>query len=147
MRPIRVLIVDDAVVIRRMLTDVLAARENLRSVEQSVLVSVVQAYVDVRRDQERLRFAYRRADGTESERTVEPHRLVALQPEALVVSVIGAPGQGEARIEAQHQGLAVEVGGMLRISAGERHRGNRLLRPRHREPARTADATLVARSR
>ena len=37
--------------------DVLSARENLRSVEQSVLVTVVQAYVDVRRDQERLRIA------------------------------------------------------------------------------------------
>ncbi len=37
--------------------DVLSAREGLRSVEQGVLVSVVQAYVDVRRDQERLRIA------------------------------------------------------------------------------------------
>jgi outer membrane protein len=37
--------------------DVLSARENLRSVEQGVLVNVVQAYVDVRRDQERLRIA------------------------------------------------------------------------------------------
>jgi len=37
--------------------DVLSAREGLRSVEQSVLVSVVQTYVDVRRDQERLRIA------------------------------------------------------------------------------------------
>ena len=37
--------------------DVLSAREGLRSVEQSVLVNVVQAYVDVRRDQERLRIA------------------------------------------------------------------------------------------
>lgn len=37
--------------------DVLAGREDLRSVEQSVLGSVIQAYVDVRRDQERLRIA------------------------------------------------------------------------------------------
>lgn len=37
--------------------DVLSAREGLRSVEQSVLISVIQAYVDVRRDQERLRIA------------------------------------------------------------------------------------------
>lgn len=37
--------------------DVLASRENLRAVEQNVLVNVVQAYVDVRRDQERLRIA------------------------------------------------------------------------------------------
>ena len=34
--------------------DVLAGREGLRRVEQSVLQSVIQAYVDVRRDQERL---------------------------------------------------------------------------------------------
>ena len=37
--------------------DVLAGREDLRSVEQSVLGNVIQAYVDVRRDQERLRIA------------------------------------------------------------------------------------------
>jgi len=37
--------------------DVLASRESLRAVEQNVLVNVVQAYVDVRRDQERLRIA------------------------------------------------------------------------------------------
>ncbi len=37
--------------------DVLASREDLRSVEQSVLGNVIQSYVDVRRDQERLRIA------------------------------------------------------------------------------------------
>jgi outer membrane protein len=37
--------------------DVMAGRENLRRVEESVLASVIQAYVDVRRDQERLRIA------------------------------------------------------------------------------------------
>jgi len=37
--------------------DVLGGREDLRSVEQSILASVVQVYVDVRRDQERLRIA------------------------------------------------------------------------------------------
>jgi outer membrane protein len=37
--------------------NVLAGREDLRSVEQSVLGSVIQSYVDVRRDQERLRIA------------------------------------------------------------------------------------------
>ncbi|MBO9710423.1 MAG: TolC family outer membrane protein [Caulobacter sp.] len=37
--------------------DVLAGREDLRGVEQSVLGTVIQAYVDVRRDQERLRIA------------------------------------------------------------------------------------------
>ena len=37
--------------------DVMAGREDLRSVEQSVLGNVIQAYVDVRRDQERLRIA------------------------------------------------------------------------------------------
>jgi outer membrane protein len=37
--------------------DVLAGREDLRSVEQSILGGVIQAYVDVRRDQERLRIA------------------------------------------------------------------------------------------
>jgi outer membrane protein len=37
--------------------DVLAGREDLRSVEQSVLGNVIQTYVDVRRDQERLRIA------------------------------------------------------------------------------------------
>jgi outer membrane protein len=37
--------------------DVMAGREDLRSVEQSVLGQVIQAYVDVRRDQERLRIA------------------------------------------------------------------------------------------
>lgn len=37
--------------------DVLSARESLRAVEQGVLANVVQAYVDVRRDQERLRIA------------------------------------------------------------------------------------------
>jgi len=37
--------------------DVLSAREGLRTVEQNVLISVVQAYVDVRRDQERLRIS------------------------------------------------------------------------------------------
>jgi outer membrane protein len=39
--------------------DVLAGREDLRSVEQSVLGNVIQSYVDVRRDQERLRIARR----------------------------------------------------------------------------------------
>ncbi len=43
------------------------------TVDGEVLATIAQAC----RDQERLRFAYRRADGTESERTVEPHRLVA----------------------------------------------------------------------
>ena len=38
-------------------SEVLAGRENLRSVEQSVLINVIQAYVDVRRDQERLRIS------------------------------------------------------------------------------------------
>lgn len=37
--------------------DVLAGREALRQVEAGVLLSVVQAYVDVRRDQERLRIS------------------------------------------------------------------------------------------
>nr|WP_035036141.1 TolC family outer membrane protein [Caulobacter sp. AP07] len=37
--------------------NVLAGREDLRSVEQSVLGNVIQTYVDVRRDQERLRIA------------------------------------------------------------------------------------------
>ena len=37
--------------------DVLSGREDLRSVEQSILINVIQAYVDVRRDQERLRIA------------------------------------------------------------------------------------------
>ena len=37
--------------------EVLAGREDLRSVEQSVLGNVIQSYVDVRRDQERLRIA------------------------------------------------------------------------------------------
>jgi outer membrane protein len=37
--------------------DVMAGRQNLRRVEESVLASVIQAYVDVRRDQERLRIA------------------------------------------------------------------------------------------
>ncbi|HEX6858618.1 MAG TPA: TolC family outer membrane protein [Caulobacteraceae bacterium] len=37
--------------------DVLAGREGLRQVEAGVLLNVVQAYVDVRRDQERLRIA------------------------------------------------------------------------------------------
>jgi len=37
--------------------DVLAGREDLRAVEQSVLGNVIQSYVDVRRDQERLRIA------------------------------------------------------------------------------------------
>lgn len=37
--------------------DVMAGRENLRRVEESVLAAVIQAYVDVRRDQERLRIS------------------------------------------------------------------------------------------
>jgi outer membrane protein len=37
--------------------DVLAGREGLRQVEAAVLLGVVQSYVDVRRDQERLRIA------------------------------------------------------------------------------------------
>lgn len=37
--------------------DVLAAREGLRNIEQNVLIGVIQAYVDVRRDQERLRIS------------------------------------------------------------------------------------------
>jgi len=37
--------------------DVLAAREGLRNTEQSVLINVIQAYVDVRRDEERLRIS------------------------------------------------------------------------------------------
>lgn len=37
--------------------DVLAGREALRSVEASVLLGVIQSYVDVRRDQERLRIS------------------------------------------------------------------------------------------
>src|SRR5258706_4494944 len=42
--------------------DVLAGREGLRRVEQSVLQSVIQAYVDVRRDQERLPISHRNAN-------------------------------------------------------------------------------------
>jgi len=37
--------------------DVLAGREGLRQVEANVLLSVIQAYVDVRRDEERLRIS------------------------------------------------------------------------------------------
>lgn len=37
--------------------DVMSARESLRNVEQNVLLGVIQAYVDVRRDQERLRIS------------------------------------------------------------------------------------------
>ncbi len=37
--------------------DVLAGREGLRQVEANVLLAVIQAYVDVRRDEERLRIA------------------------------------------------------------------------------------------
>jgi len=37
--------------------DVLASREGLRNIEQNVLIGVIQAYVDVRRDQERLRIS------------------------------------------------------------------------------------------
>ena len=44
------------------------------SVAPDILTTVAQAC----RDDERLAFAYRAADGTASERTVEPHRLVAL---------------------------------------------------------------------
>ena len=44
------------------------------SVAPDVLTTVAQAC----RDDERLSFAYRAADGTPSERTVEPHRLVSL---------------------------------------------------------------------
>ncbi|MGE4426082.1 MAG: helix-turn-helix transcriptional regulator [Solirubrobacteraceae bacterium] len=42
------------------------------SVDADVLATIAQAC----RDQERLRFGYRRRDGEQSERTVEPHRLV-----------------------------------------------------------------------
>ena len=43
------------------------------TVDGGVLATIAQAC----RDRERLRFAYRRRDGEASERTVEPHRLVA----------------------------------------------------------------------
>src|SRR5438477_9177473 len=42
--------------------DVLAGREGLRRVEESVLQSVIQAYVDVRRDQERLAISQENVD-------------------------------------------------------------------------------------
>ncbi len=47
---------------------------SVESVAPDVLTTVAQAC----RDDERLAFAYRTADGTPSERTVEPHRLVSL---------------------------------------------------------------------
>ncbi|MBO9534420.1 MAG: YafY family transcriptional regulator [Solirubrobacteraceae bacterium] len=74
----------DQVLPPRLRTRVAALQESIapalpmrphQAVDLDVLTIVAQAC----RDEERLRFGYRRRDGEESERTVEPHRLVSLE--------------------------------------------------------------------
>jgi outer membrane protein len=98
--------------------DVLSAREGLRSVEQGVLVSVVQAYVDVRRDQERLRIAkenvavlQRQLDESNARFDVgEITRTDVAQSQARLASAMAGLSAAQAQLEVSRASYAAVVG-------------------------------------
>lgn len=98
--------------------DVLSAREGLRSVEQSVLVNVVQAYVDVRRDQERLRIAkenvavlQRQLDESNARFDVgEITRTDVAQSQARLAAAKAGLSASQAQLEVSRAGYAAVVG-------------------------------------
>jgi outer membrane protein len=98
--------------------DVLSAREGLRSVEQSVLVNVVQAYVDVRRDQERLRIAkenvavlQRQLDESNARFDVgEITRTDVAQSQARLAGAKAGLSSAQAQLEISRAGYAAIVG-------------------------------------
>lgn len=98
--------------------DVLAARESLRSVEQSVLVGVVQAYVDVRRDAERLRIAkenvavlQRQLDESNARFDVgEITRTDVAQSQARLAAAKAGLSGAQAQLEVSRAGYAAIVG-------------------------------------
>ena len=98
--------------------DVLSAREGLRSIEQGVLVSVVQAYVDVRRDQERLRIAkenvavlQRQLDESNARFDVgEITRTDVAQSQARLASAKAGLSGAQAQLEVSRAAYAAVVG-------------------------------------
>jgi len=98
--------------------DVLSAREGLRSVEQSVLVNVVQAYVDVRRDQERLRIAkenvavlQRQLEESNARFDVgEITRTDVAQSQARLAAAKAGLSTAQAQLEVSRAGYAAVVG-------------------------------------
>jgi outer membrane protein len=98
--------------------DVLSSRETLRSVEQSVLVNVVQAYVDVRRDQERLRIAkenvavlQRQLDESNARFDVgEITRTDVAQSQARLAAAKAGLSGAQAQLEVSRAGYAATVG-------------------------------------
>ncbi|PIB92689.1 TolC family outer membrane protein [Caulobacter sp. FWC2] len=98
--------------------DVLSARESLRSVEQNVLVNVVQAYVDVRRDQERLRIAkenvavlQRQLDESNARFDVgEITRTDVAQSQARLAAAKAGLSGAQAQLEVSRAGYAAVVG-------------------------------------
>jgi outer membrane protein len=98
--------------------DVLAARESLRSVEQNVLVNVVQAYVDVRRDQERLRIAkenvavlQRQLDESNARFDVgEITRTDVAQSQARLAAAKAGMSSAQAQLEVSRAAYAAVVG-------------------------------------
>lgn len=98
--------------------DVLSAREGLRSVEQSVLVNVVQAYVDVRRDLERLRIAkenvavlQRQLDESNARFDVgEITRTDVAQSQARLASARAGLSTAQAQLEVSRAAYAAIVG-------------------------------------
>jgi outer membrane protein len=98
--------------------DVLSSRETLRSVEQSVLVNVVQAYVDVRRDQERLRIAkenvavlQRQLDESNARFDVgEITRTDVAQSQARLAAAKAGLSAAQAQLEVSRAGYAATVG-------------------------------------
>ncbi len=99
-------------------SDVLSARESLRAVEESVLVSVVQAYVDVRRDQERLRIAKenvavltRQLDESNARFDVgEITRTDVAQSQARLAAAKAGLSSAQAQLEVSRAGYAAVVG-------------------------------------
>jgi outer membrane protein len=98
--------------------DVLSSRESLRSVEQTVLVNVVQAFVDVRRDQERLRIAkenvavlQRQLDESNARFDVgEITRTDVAQSQARLAAAKAGLSGAQAQLEVSRAGYAAVVG-------------------------------------
>jgi outer membrane protein len=98
--------------------DVLSARESLRTVEQNILVSVIQAYVNVRRDQERLRISQenvevlnRQLDESQARFDVgEITRTDVAQSQARRASAQASLASAKAQLEVSRAGYAAVVG-------------------------------------
>ncbi|HEX6861156.1 MAG TPA: TolC family outer membrane protein [Caulobacteraceae bacterium] len=86
--------------------DVLAGREALRQVEAGVLLSVIQAYVDVRRDQERLRVGRETVAVLERQREEAQWRFEAGEITSTDVAL------AKARLAAARAGLASAEAGL-----------------------------------